>query len=79
MQNGPKMMLIEAWMKDMIATACKENVERLGERFEQKLQNLADTFEGLIASKRKANATTTSTDSHCSNAGNFLAHNEPTW
>jgi hypothetical protein len=41
--------MTKAWMKEMIATACQENVEYLSERFEQKLQNLADTFEGWIA------------------------------
>jgi hypothetical protein len=39
----------KAWMKEMIATVCQEYVEHLAERFEQKLQNLADTFKGLIA------------------------------
>jgi hypothetical protein len=36
-------------MKEMIATACQENVEHPEDHFEQKLQNLADTFAGSIA------------------------------
>jgi hypothetical protein len=41
--------MTEARMKEMIATVCQENVEHLAERFEQKLQNFADTFEGSLA------------------------------
>jgi hypothetical protein len=41
--------MTKARMKEMIATACQENVEHLADRFEQKLQNLADTFAGSIA------------------------------
>jgi hypothetical protein len=40
--------MTEARMKQMIATACQENVEHLAKRFEEKLQDLADTFEGSI-------------------------------
>ncbi len=41
--------MTEAWIKDMIASACQQNVEHLVERFEEKLSSLADTFDEAIS------------------------------
>jgi pyrroline-5-carboxylate reductase len=54
--GGGKMT--KARIKDMITSACKTNVESLVERFEEKLQDLADTFDQATL----ANARPTRTD-----------------
>jgi hypothetical protein len=41
--------MTEARIKDMIASACQQNVEHLVERFEEKLSSLADTFDEAIS------------------------------
>jgi hypothetical protein len=43
--------MTEARIKDMIASACQRNVEHLVERFEEKLQTLADTFEEAVSTR----------------------------
>jgi hypothetical protein len=40
--------LTEAWVKEMMAEACKTNVESLVEGFEEKLESLASTFEQSV-------------------------------
>jgi hypothetical protein len=41
--------MTEGWIKDMIASACQQNVEHLVERFEEKLNSLMDTFDEAIS------------------------------
>ncbi len=41
--------MTEARIKDMIASACQQNVEHLVERLEEKLNSLADTFDEAIS------------------------------
>jgi hypothetical protein len=43
--------MTEAWIKNMIASACQQNVEHLVERFEEKLKSLADTFEQVVSGR----------------------------
>jgi hypothetical protein len=44
--------MTEAWIKDMMAEACKTKVENLVEHFEEKLQSLADTYEHSVGNGR---------------------------